>query len=196
MYRIDLATILRLQEEFHRSGSLTAELPKGIPGWKEHCLAEIELREGRVVMCVICGSDGRYLASGEQALRLLHSLGMLRWQVQLHQRPNSEPLPPEIPLETSPLQPYDRLPSQPLAPIPYVPEISPAFTLIPQRVVLFAQNDLHRLTHRQRRVFVLIDGVRSAAKISAMLFPSSPDAREVMDILSELEAMGLITRSR
>lgn len=178
MYKIDLATLLQLFEEFQRSGVFIAEIPRGTLGLKEPSLARVEVINGMVVNCAVLGQDGRYLASGPDALRKLHQMGGLKWQ--MNTQAGSSPV-----VETSPLR--SLLPSQ--SSIPRVTGNLSFHTLIPTRIAAMERGVMNRLTPMQRRVLVLVDGVRSVAKIAALL---SVRAEIVQGTLRELEAMGLV----
>ena len=180
MYKIDLATLLQLFEEFQRSGVFTAEIPRGTLGLKEPGLERVEVINGMVVNCVILGRDGRYLASGTDALRKLHQMGGLKWQMNANTQKGSSPV-----VETSPLRSFS--PSQ--LPMPRVTGNLSFHMLIPMRTTMMEQGMMNRLTPVQRRVLVLVDGTRSVAKIAALL---SVRAEIVQGTLRELEAMGLI----
>jgi hypothetical protein len=178
MYKIDLATLLQLFEEFQRSGVFTAEIPRGTLGLKEPGLARVEVINGMVVNCVILGRDGRYLSSGTDALRKLHQMGGLKWLMST--QTGSSPV-----VETSPLR---SLPPAPL-PAPRVTGNLAFHALIPMRLAAMERGVMNRLTPMQRRVLVLVDGSRSITKIAALL---SVRVEIVQGTLRELEAMGLI----
>ncbi len=169
MYNLDLATLLQLLQEFRRTGSIYAQLPPGALALKERCQAKIELIEGKMISCWITTRNGQYSASGDEALQILHRLGTLDWEFQ------AQIETPQHVSETSPI-----LSTDPSA-------------FIPRRLASVEQTTLNRLSRKQRRVFVLVDGERSIAKIVSILFPASPNTKEVIGVLRELEAMRLIT---
>lgn len=178
MYRIDLKALLQLMEEFQYGGVLVAELPRGAFGIKEPCQAAVELTHGKVSGCSIHSQTKRY-ASGQYALQMLIDIGILHWQLQAQQ----PAIPP--PAEMSPLRPVFTSPPPPQQMVSHTPK----------RVLYARQDYLDQLTRKQRRVYVLIDGARSAEKI-AQLVSSSPNALdEVLQTLQELAALGLITLS-
>lgn len=169
MYNIDLATLLQLLQEFRRSVSISAQLPSGALSLKEQCQVKIELVEGKIMSCRIENNNGQVRISGDDALQALYRLGTINWKLQ------EQIETPKRLTEASPTSLLD--PS----------------AIIPQRLARVEQITLNRLSRKHRRVFVLIDGERSVAKIASMLSVTLPNTKEVMVILRELEAMRLIT---
>lgn len=193
MYKIDLTSLLRLFEEFQRSGNLVAEIPRGTFGLKETGIARVELLQGKVVACLISKRDGSYYATGSDALSKLQLAGNLKWRVEAE----AQPPPPRISgLLSSPPPPS----MQPVDP-PRSPTVSRSsgyqliFELIPVRLDIPVpdQHVLRGLTFKQRRVLALIDGTRSIARIADLL---SLPVGEVQSILVELQAMRLIVINR
>ncbi|MFL5663597.1 MAG: hypothetical protein ACJ8BW_19995 [Ktedonobacteraceae bacterium] len=174
MYTIDLATILQLLQEFRRNGILQAELPSGVPGIREPCQALIELAEGKVVFCHIKNANGRTVLASEDALNVLNGLGTLNWLFTERQEP------PASGLRDSSMS------------VPVVRPMAYAPSLIPRRILHVGQEDLNAWPRKYRRVFVLIDGERSAEKIAAILSLPPGGVEEVLEVLRKLKAMGII----
>lgn len=64
--------------------------------------------------------------------------------------------------------------------------------LVPRVIATPDASILNVLSRNQRRVLVLVDGTRSIKKITEILFSSSQDMRPVLQVLRELEHMGLV----
>ncbi len=175
-YILDLETLLSLLEEVGQSGTLSTELPTGLPGFKEYCWARVDLQEGKIVFCQIEGRHGRILASGRQALQLVSNLGSREWR--LVEAPSLRPLS---------LSPVERSPRSQRS--------LPASSLVPQQVRLIDRSSLNRLPRRHRQVLSLIDGTRSIERIAALLHSSGDGQaiQQVEEIVQELKALGVIT---
>lgn len=187
MYKIDLTTLLRLFEEFQRSGTLVAQVPRGSCGLKEPGVAMVELINGKIAACSIVKKNGSVFNSGSNALQILQQAESLKWQIQT---PAESAGPPSI-VEISPslqIAPPRYLPSSPTTPLNnsryYLPPVT-----VPQRRITLNQNILNNLTPKQRRVLVLVDGIRNVSKIASLL---AIPVEEAQRILNELEAMQLI----
>lgn len=180
MYKIDLPTLLRLFEEFQRSGTLTADIPRGVFGLKEPGFAMVELINGKIATCSIARKDGSYLASGRTALQMLQQADNLKWQI-----PESLP---ELSKEAGSLLPITEAPPPLNTPRRYLPPVT-----VPQRRIIPNQSILNSLTPKQRRVLSLADGTRNVSKIAGLLAISVEEAQW---ILGELEAMQLITEKQ
>jgi hypothetical protein len=175
VYTIDLATILQLLHEFRRNGILQAELPSGVIGFKEPCQALIELAEGEVVSCYIKSANGRTILASEDGLSVLSDLGTLNWLFTPRQElpaPGSRDSSMSIPV----VRPMTSVPSP----------------VIPRRIVHVGQEDLNAWPRKYRRVFVLIDGERSAEKIAAILSLPPGGVEEVLEVLRRLQSMRMI----
>jgi hypothetical protein len=190
MYTIDLATLLRLLQEFQRSGILTAELPSGVPGTKEPCHAWVELAEGKMVSCHIKNRVGRNLLTGSKALSILKSLGTLDWSLEVVPRITQKLPSVRVPPITQTL-PAMRVPSisQPLPAVQVPPiTVSPP---VPRRIAQIEQKELNLWPRTHRRVFALIDGNRNVNEIATML-SLSRGVEGVMTVLRDLKATGII----
>lgn len=193
MYKIDLTTLLRLFEEFQRSGTLVAEVPKGACGLKEAGVAMVELINGKIAACSITQKNGNVLASGSHAIQMLQQVETLKWQIQTPAEPELPPPITEISpsLQIAPPRQTRYLPAPFTTPLNnsgrYVSHMA-----VPQRRITPNQRILNSLTSKQRRVLSLVDDIRNVSKIASLLATS---VEETQRILNELEAMQLI-RSR
>lgn len=176
VYTIDLATILQLLHEFQRNGILQAELPSGVPGFKKYCLVLINLAEGKIISCHIKSDSGRTFLDGEDALRVVYSLGKLEWTF--------------TPRQEAPL--LNLRDSSTDIPVVHDPTPKPVHSLIPQRIARVGQEDLNSWPRKYRRVFVLIDGERSVEKIAAILSLPPGGVEEVGEVLRKLQSIGVI----
>lgn len=174
MYKIDLAPLLRLFEEFQRSGSLQAEVPAGTFGLREPGRVQIDLVHGKVVTCVIQKRDGGSYASGTKALQMVQQVKDLHWEIQADVPPAGS-TSPRLPVAPR----YLPVPVQP--PRPRVP--------VPVQVVAPNQYILNNLRFRQRRLFIMVDGKRNVAQLARLL---SLSLAEIEETLGELRALGLI----
>lgn len=176
VYTIDLATILQLLHEFHRNGILQADLPSGVPGFKKHCLVLIDLAEGKIISCHIKNGSEQTFLAGENALSVVHSLGNLEWTFMPRQEA------PLLSLRDSSMD----------IPVVHAPTPKPVHSLIPRRVAQVGPEDLNAWPRKYRRVFVLIDGERSAEKIAAILSLPPGGVEEVGAVLRKLQSIGVI----
>lgn len=191
VYKLDLDSLLPLLREFHQNGCLSTVLPSDFLGMKAPCKVRIDLVDGKINYCHIEDSRGRVRAlDNQKSFNALYSLGALNWR--LDDWSNA----PSISGEHSPvlnLPQNETSTSSPYLPVP-IPQYptSP----VPKIAVNIEPRTLNALSRRHRRVLVLVDGIRNVEKITEILFPSSRDPRPVLEVLRELEAMGLITRAK
>lgn len=73
------------------------------------------------------------------------------------------------------------------------PAAAKLFAAVPHMTTNFGPGVLPSLSRRQRRVLVLVDGIRNVEKIAALLFSTPQDVWIVLDLLQELAAMGMVT---
>lgn len=214
VYRLDLESLLPSLGEFQQTGSLTTKLPPGSLKQKGPCKVRVDLLQGKVVYCHIEDSAGRiYILDSRKIVDTLYGLGELDWR--LDEGIDKIYTPPEGPpsAQVAPRQGYstEQLSSRQgystgqLSSLPYPPptQHSPmsqssaqrrsVSELVPRVVATPDASILNMLSRNQRRVLVLVDGTRSVKKITEILFASSQDMRPVLQVLRELENMGLIT---
>ena len=180
VFRLDLESLLPLLETFQQNGSLSTSLPAGSLKQKGPSKVKIDLLQGKIVYCHIEDGTGHiYVLDNPKKIRsTLSGLGEREWHLdegidKLSFPPGSQPLTQMSPAPQS----AQRLP---------VPLLVPKVTTTPDARIL------NSLSRNQRRVLVLVDGGRSVKKITEILFPSSQDMRTVLQVLHELESLGLI----
>ncbi|MBA2285647.1 MAG: hypothetical protein H0W02_09200 [Ktedonobacteraceae bacterium] len=189
MYSIDLETIVQLLSEFRQSGTLSAELPQGLPGLKGRYLAWLELIEGNIVSCYIKDTAGGNILSGEEALRVLYNIGKLDWITGPSLTANPSPRGQEQQSARSPSVDTWQTASSPAMPV-YPPAVS--HPPIPRHVQQVSQQDLNQWPRKYRRIYSLVNGERDVSKIAAIISPSTHNYKEVLEVLRELRAMKLI----
>jgi len=171
LYHIDLTTILCVFA--HQSGKLDTDLRR-VPGVKEHCHAQLFLAEGKVVSCIIEGKSGVWF-SGEDALRMLQSVGILEWTYTPTTQTASRPA---VSTQLSPILQRTELISRNMV------------VLFPVRTRRIEQQEFASWSRWQRSVYNLIDGRKSTDDIARVL--AQPQER-IREILSELQKQGVIT---
>lgn len=178
MYAIDLATILQLLREFRRSGILQAELPAGLPRFKQLCQVVIELSQGEVTSCFVKNASGQTLLSNYEALQELSLLEKVNWEF------NESPERPA----TSPGQAPAPPPPQAFRP---PPRQTPTFprSPVPHRLFYVSAADASNWPLLHRQTFVLVDGKRSIEQIAAIL---SQPVHTVDGILQDLRSIGVV----
>jgi hypothetical protein len=212
MYKLDLESLLPLLESFRQDGSLSAVLPPGTLRRKGPCKVRIDLLQGKVVYCHIEDGAGQIyvLDSRSKIANTLYGLGERDWHLdegadKLYSSRmdpyQTQPLPRVGP-QTQPLSrqentsgQYPSMPSFP--PTQYSPmyqssQRQSVSALVPRVIATPDASILNSLSRNQRRVLVLVDGTRDVKKITEILFSSSGDMRPVLQVLRELERMGLV----
>jgi hypothetical protein len=213
VYNLDLESLLPLLAEFQQDGSLSAVLPSGVLKQKGPCKVRIDLVQGKVVYCHIEDSARHiHILDGRKIADTLYGLGEFDWRLdegvdKLYSSRvdpyQTQPLPRQDripgPYQTQPLPRQDSVPRQ--YPVPPSTQYSPPFqsaqrqsvsSLVPRVIAVPDTSILNSLSRNQRRVLVLVDGTRNIKKITEILFPSTHDMRAVLQILRELENMGLV----
>jgi hypothetical protein len=173
-YLLDLTTLVQiLSRQQQRSGELRAARVH-IPGLNELCQAHLNVVDGSIQSCVIRTTTGSVLAQGENAVRVLANL-ILKWNWYVYQ---TEPLTSQTP----------RLISQ--TPRPYAQSSQDDPFLVPYKVERVHLAELNALSRTHRKVFGLIDGIRSTQRISDFL--SASERAELSTILNDLQDKGFI----
>lgn len=203
VYKLDLESLLPLLAEFQQNGSLSAVLPPGALKQRGPCKVRIDLLQGQVVYCHIEDSTRQiYVLDNSKIANTLYGLGELDWR--LDEGVDKLYSSREDPYRTQPLPrlesisgQYPSMPSSSPPPTQYSPMFQTAprqsvSSLVPRVIAAPDASILHSLSRNQRRVLVLVDGTRSIKKIAEILFPSSQDMRTVLQVLRELENMGLV----
>ena len=220
VYRLDLESLLPLLAEFQQDGSLSTMLPSGMLKRKGPCKARLDLLQGKVVYCHIEDNNRQvvYILDSRKIASTLYGLGDLDWQLDegidklysFHVDPyQTQPLPRlertsgrMSPYQTQPLPHLERTSGQ-RPPAPSFPPIRhPLMSqtaqrlavseLVPRAIATPDASILSSLSRNQRRVLVLVDGARSIKKITEILFSSPQNMRAVLQVLRELEYMGLV----
>ena len=171
-YLLDLTTLLQILTRQKQSGVLQAEEVR-LPASRQTAQAHLVLVQGKVQSCTLFRKTGTsIIAEGSRALEMLYELGALEW------RWTAEPPQRILAEEQWPEPSVGGLPSSSEEP------------LLPRRTVYAGTADLHLLPRNYRRVLALVDGKRPVDKIISML--GFTDQQELLRILSELQAWGLI----
>ena len=130
-------------------------------------------------MCQIRGNNGQIYASGDKALLLLYGLGACNWRLDTR------------PAHTSPMVRAVTSPQNAVQP-EHPGTVSPSsLTQIPRRTSFINSDVINTLSRHQRRIFILVDGVRNVGKIVAL--SGTKDEQEVFKILRNLVTIGLVT---
>ena len=201
VYKLDLESLLPLLAEFQQNGSLSTVLPPSALKQRGPCKVRIDLLQGQVVYCHIEDSTRQiYVLDNSKIANTLYGLGELDWR--LDEGVNKLYSSRVDPYQTQPLPRLDsssgQYPSMPASP---PTQYSPMFqtaqrqsvsSLVPRVIATPDASILNSLSRNQRRVLVLVDGTRNIKKITEILFSSSHDLRIVLQVLRELENMGLV----
>lgn len=218
MYRIGLSTLLQLMQGYRQNGRLRAQLPEGTLGLQSSFVF-IDMVQGSVVSCSIVDTQGQLLTSGRSALNTVTYVGVLDWTVlqeYVHTSPRLPVVRPHTMHATGPLPAISQYSGQiPAIPqysgqIPAIPQYSgqipaipqrvehhaephPAANFVPQRSIPIDSLTLTRFPRHLKRVLVLVDGTRTVGKIASILSPQEDRIREVLQILRDLEDMGVLS---
>ncbi len=176
-YHIDLATLLRALAR--KSGELMAIL-KNIPGTREQGRVRVTLDKGKIISCSVEGQNG-YLAFGENALRLLHSVGELDWTYTPSVSVSPVPQSPSLPVT----------PQEATTANLKTTLESPAITLgaYPARLRSVGQQELASWSRLQRSVYSLVDGKKTVADITRIL---SYQPERITEVLSTMHVARIL----
>lgn len=167
MYTNDLTGLLRMLEETRANGVISTEGTGPGEPWQ----AQLTLIEGKVTACHVRGSvNGRNLLTGGEAIRWLESSAYLTWERTAF-----------TPQQTFPLIFRDSqiVPLQPSG--------------VPRRLTQAEPLGIHEWSRKQRQVFALVDGSRSAERIAVIL---CQPLNAVEGILLDLQSMGVIASDK
>jgi len=168
-YLLDIETLLLFLGSRRQSGELSTDL-KRFPGLaqKGPYHARITLIEGKVISSIVQDREGRVLVNGERTLQGLKGMGQLDWAWS---STSLKPAPPAA----------QRNP----------PDMS---SLIPRRIVPLEMIDRNTLPRRSWQILLLVDGSRTIAQITTILWvsPSLSEFQEVIGILDDLHQRGII----
>ncbi|GCE17691.1 hypothetical protein [Dictyobacter kobayashii] len=203
MYNIGQSTLLQLIQEYRQNGRLRAQLPDGVFGLYGGYVF-VDMVQGSAVSCFIINAQGQLLSSGNEALNAIAYVGALDWTV-MQEYVQTSPRLPAISQNTSQTSP--RLPAISQNTSGYLPAITtqyigrgsaphPATNFVPQRLVYIDTAILMRFPRHMKRVLVLVDGTRTVGKIASILSPHEDRIREVLQVLRDLEDMGILSIKR
>lgn len=225
MHNIDLNTVLRIFYERQQTGLLTAPLTlQGYSAESDLPTVRIWLQEGILIECDIIQQQQRVMY-GKDALTYVRQFPMLNWNFEASQvtkhgttrdfQPVSENMgstttqwssQPDRP-SYSQIQNYQQSTHLPggmqTSAQNYYSGVQSAVKAtsyydeqqIPQRQGTSQQQTLQYLSFKQRRVYMLIDGIRTIEGIVSLINSSGENTQEIMIILAELEQMNIITFS-
>lgn len=146
-YLLPVRALLQTLRDRPTLTTLTAALPVGSRRPSQARQVVLILGQGRVLSCTIHAGDGRLLAQGGSALKILERLAPLPWQIL--------PAPSQDAARYSPTRPEHAQTMPPLGPC--------------RRLACLAPPQWQALSHRHRQVFALADGTRSVASIATLL---------------------------
>jgi hypothetical protein len=166
-YLLDLTTLMQMLSRQQQTGELLASRVH-FPGMNELCQAHLDLAEGTIHSCVIRTMTGIVLAQGNDAVAVLATL-ILKWNWTVHQ---TEPLASQTSHPHSPSNTQDDV----------------YLTLYKAEQINYTE--LNALSRTHRKVFGLIDGIRSTQRIAEFL--SLSERANLPTILYDLRRKGLI----
>ncbi len=166
-YLLDLTTLMQMLSRQQQTGELLASRVR-LPGMNELCQAHLDLVEGTIYSCVLRTMTGTVLAQGDNAVAVLATL-ILKWNWTIHQ---TEPLTSRI------SYPHSH------------PNTQDDAYLTPYKAEQINYTELNALSRTHRKVFGLIDGIRSTQRIAEFL--SSSERASLPAILRDLRSKGLI----
>ena len=166
-YLLDLTTLMQILSRQQQTGELLASRVR-LPGMSELCQAHLDLIEGTIHSCVLRTMTGLVLAQGDDAVAVLARL-ILKWDWTAYQ---TEPSTAQTPRPHSHSNTGDDA------------------YLIPYKADQINYSELHTLSRAHRKVFGLIDGMRSIQRIAEFL--SSSERADLPAILRDLRSKGLI----
>ena len=161
MYKLDVAALLQMLQEFQQNATLQTEI-QSVPDGRGRFYVSLSLVEGKISSCSIKDSNGQSLLVGNNALQWLQRQGTLNWTLTLQQTPT------QTSTHTNPL---------PSLPAPRI--------FVPRRIVYVTQEQMSTWPRKHRTVFVLIDGKKSVEQLAGLL---SLSVKEVELVLSDLRA--------
>lgn len=166
MYRSTFTELVQMLKETRKNWLVNIETEE--TGSEKLWQAQLSFADGKVTTCGVWHkADGHSLFTEREAINWLTSRPSLMWTL-------------EGPISQQALLPA-RNGSQ---------ASSSSSPRVPQRLMQAEQRLLPSLSRKQRQVFALVDGTRSAERIAAILCQS---IEVVVEVMHELEAMGMIT---
>ncbi|WP_149404117.1 hypothetical protein [Dictyobacter arantiisoli] len=255
MYTTDLSTLLKLLQKVRQDGRVRAQIPQDVLG-SQGGYAFIDMLQGNVVSCSIVNLQGQIVLSGNEALRVISTVGALQWEARLESQTTNPNLPayrssvsgsgftnpnlpayqpdrqtnpnlpayrpdgqtnPNLPAyrpngQTNPHFPAYQAGTASTQPIPAIQAnvtgnpsyqqsgaqttfkriVYPFSHFIPAHSINIDAYLLSRFPRRQKRVLILVDGVRTIEKIASILMPGNDGQQEIYTIVRELIEMQVI----
>lgn len=103
MYSIDLPALLQILQKSRHNGRVYAQVPYGFAGLSGG-YAFVDIVQGRTVACYLLNTQKQLILSGNEAMNVISSMGVLHWTVgQEYQQTNTN-LPAVRPSYTTGLQ--------------------------------------------------------------------------------------------
>ncbi len=165
MYTSTFTELVQILKETRKSWVVNIETEEN--GSEKLWQAQLSFTDGSVTVCHVWHkADGRSLFTDGGAINWLTSLPSLMWTLE---GPTPQQALPQAGNGSRAV----------LSSSPWVP----------QRLRQGEQRVLPSLSRKQRQVFVLVDGTRSAERIAAIL---CQPVEVVVQVLHDLEAMGVI----
>jgi hypothetical protein len=170
MYSLKYEMMVEILQHLGYSGEIRSNIPSQT-ALKEGGQGVLFVQKGSVVSCLIFGKDGRRLYHDAQAQHLLHSIGIVDWQL----------VPPTE--------------AQTISPVPPPPTTLEAIEqdLIPQQRLPDSQALMPTWSILERSVFSLADGTRTIEQIAMLL---SRPTRTIVQVIYKLDESGVITWRR
>ncbi len=145
----------------------------------------IRLVAGKVADCHIKYSDGQtYVLNNSSLHPLLDPLGAQKWRLETSANSHDSSSHRNNASIFSSLKKTQSLPTS--AAVQWS-------QIVPKTTINVRPDVLYALSYKQRRVLVLIDGRKNVEQIINLLFPMPYDLPIIMEVLRELEHMGIIS---
>jgi hypothetical protein len=166
MYTSTFTELVQILNETQKNWVVNIETEES--GSETPWQAELSFVDGIVAVCHVWRkADGRSLLTDRKAIHWLTNLPSLRWTLE----------------EPTPQQALPQAFNGSQAVLSSSPQV-------PQRFRQVEQGVIPPLSRKQRQVFALVDGTRSAERIAAIL---RQPVEVVVRVLDDLQAMGMIT---
>jgi hypothetical protein len=166
MYTSTFTELVQILNETQKNWVVNIETEES--GSEKPWQAELSFVDGIVAVCHVWRkADGRSLLTDRKAIHWLTNLPSLRWTLE----------------GPTPQQALPQAFNGSQAVLSSSPQV-------PQRFRQVEQGVIPSLSRKQRQVFALVDGTRSAERIAAIL---RQPVEVVVRVLDDLQAMGMIT---
>jgi hypothetical protein len=174
-YQLRVSALVETIKSLHTTMTLRAQLPPLSGFSQEVSFAEVVFKAGELLTCAITTTEGRKRAfSSQEAFALVEGLGVLEW------RHVSQPgRHPPGGVQSSPFPEQVKVPGGATGRgIPYKRVSSPSAAQV------------QALPHRQKQVFLLIDGHKDCQQIGQVLALPPERVMSVLDALHHLQLIG------